>query len=361
MTHSESVFADGWSETLALLGGEELIAQSGRDTKAFVRPRGVKSASDLLRLTLAYCLGKVGLRGVVSWAAASGIADISDVALLGRLRNAGPLLQQLIGQLLKREEVDPAKGRLIRILDATAVAKAGVQEKKNNGLWRVHCAFELGREQFDFIEVTDQSEAELIDRVPVVAGEIRIGDRAYLQAERMANVMAQGGDFLVRAGWKNARWLDLNGEAFDLIDYLKNCREDVIETPVWLGLKKSDPLKVRLIALRKSEAAAQEARRKINKEAKAKSQTVRQETLIAAGFVILVTSLDQKEFPADTLLRLYRMRWRIELAFKRLKSLIGLRTPPAKDPRIARPWVLAHFLIALLTGPLSEEFGVSPP
>lgn len=360
MTH-ESVVDDGWAETIELLGGEGLIAQSARETKAFLRPRGVRSASDLLRLTLAYCLGKVGLRGIVAWAAASGIADISDVALLGRLRNAGPWLQQLVGRLLRREEADLAKGRLIRILDATAVAKAGVHEKKNNGLWRVHCAFELGREQFDFIEVTDQSEAELIDRVPVVPGEIRIGDRAYLQAERIANVMAQGGDVLVRAAWRNVRWLDASGEAFDLIGQLKNCREDVIETPVWLGLKKADPLKVRLIALRKSEAATQETRRKIKKEAKAKGQQVRHETLIAAGFVILVTSLDQEEFPADTVVKLYRMRWRIELAFKRLKSLIGLRAPPAKDPRIAKPWILAHFIIALLTGPLTQEFGVSPP
>jgi IS4 transposase len=99
----------------------------------------------------------------------------------------------------------------------------------------------------------------------------------------------------------------------------------------------------------------------INKEAKAKGKQVRPETLIAAGFVILVTSLDQEEFPAGTVLKLYRMRWRIELAFKRLKSLIGLRAPPAKDPRIAKPWILAHFLIALVTEPLSQEFGVSPP
>lgn len=360
MTH-ESLVDDGWSETLELLGGEGLITQSARETKAFQRPREVRTASDLLRLTLAYCLGKVGLRSIAAWAAASGIADMSDVALLGRLRNTGPWLQQLIGQLLRRKEAGIANGRLIRILDATAVAKAGVHEKKNNGLWRVHCAFELGREQFDFVEVTDQSEAELIDRVPVVPGEIRIVDRAYLQAERIANVITQGGDVVVRAAWRNARWLAANGETFDLIGHLKNCREDVIETPVWLGLKKGDPLKVRLIALRKSEAAAAEARRKINKEAKAKKQRVRPETLIAAGFVILVTSLDQEEFPADTVLRLYRMRWRIELAFKRLKSLIGLRAPPAKDPRIAKPWILAHFIIALLTGPLSEEFGVSPP
>jgi IS4 transposase len=267
----------------------------------------------------------------------------------------------LIGHLLQREEAGLAKGRLIRILDATAVAKAGAHEKKNNGLWRVHCAFELERERFDFLEITDQSEAELIDRVPVVAGEIRIGDRVYLQAERIAKVMAQGGDVVVRASWKNARWLDANGEAFDLIGHLESCREEVFETPVRLGLKQGASVKMRLIALRKSEPAAQEARRKLNKEAKAKGNKVQPQTLIAAGFVILVTSLDREEFPAGTVLKLYRMRWRIELAFKRLKSLIGLRAPPAKDPRIAKPWILAHFLIALVTEPLSQELGVSPP
>ncbi|MER9314958.1 transposase, partial [Mesorhizobium sp. M0659] len=75
---------------------------------------------------------------------------------------------------------------------------------------------------------------------------------------------------------------------------------------------------------------------------------------------LLVTSLDREEFPADTVLKLYRMRWRIELAFKRLKSLTGLRSPPAKDPRIARPWILAHFLIALVTEP-SRRSWVSLP
>ncbi|MBI3677915.1 MAG: transposase, partial [Proteobacteria bacterium] len=72
------------------------------------------------------------------------------------------------------------------------------------------------------------------------------------------------------------------------------------------------------------------------------------------------TSLGKKDFSAGELLKLYRLRWRIELAFKRLKSLIGLRSPPAKDPRLAKPWILAHLLIAVLAGPLIEEFGVSP-
>ena len=359
MTH-ESLIDDGWNETVELLGGEQLIAQTARCTKAFVRPREIRTATDLLRLTLAYCLGRVGMRAAVAWAAVSGIADISDVALLGRLRNTGDWLCQLVGRLIKLDEAAVAKGRPIRILDATSVGKAGVHEKKNNGVWRVHCSFDLQRERFDFVELTDESQGECIDRVPVVPGEIRIGDRAYLQAERIGQVLEQGGDVLVRAGWNNARWLDAQAEPFCLIGRLKRSKKAILDLPVWLGRKQGAPLKLRLIALRKPEAAANEARRKLKQEAKAKGRQVREETLIAAGFVILVTSLGEEQFTAGELLTLYRMRWRIELAFKRLKSLIGLRSPPAKDPRLAKPWILAHLLIALLAGPLIEEFGVSP-
>jgi hypothetical protein len=356
----ESLTDEGWIETVELLGGDRLIAQTARETRAFVRPRGLRSATDLLRLTLAYCLGRVGMRATTAWAAAIGIADISDVALLGRLRNTGDWLCQLVGRLIKLDEAAVAKGRLIRILDATSVGKAGAQEKKNNGVWRVHCSFDLQREQFDFVELTDESEGECIDRVPVVAGEIRIGDRAYLQADRIGQVLEQGGDVLVRAAWNNARWLDDKEEPFGLIDRLKRSKRKILDIPVWLGCKQGAPLKLRLIALRKSEAAANEARRKLKQQARAKNRQVREETLIAAGFIILVTSLAEDEFSADEILKLYRMRWRIELAFKRLKSLIGLRSPPAKDPRLAKPWILAHLLIALLAGPLIEEFGVSP-
>jgi hypothetical protein len=356
----ESLVDEGWQETVELLGGEQFITQSALDTKAFVRPRGVKSATDLLRLTLAYCLGHVGMRATAAWAAISGIADISDVALLGRLRNTGDWLTQLVGRFFELDEAQAAKGRLIRILDATAVAKAGVHDRKNNGLWRVHCSFDLRREQFDFVELTDESEGELIDRVPVVRGEIRIGDRIYLQADRIGRVLQQGGDVLVRAAWNNARWLDKNGEPFGLIDFLKQSKNKALDVPVWLGRKEGPPLRMRLIALRKSEIAANEARRKIKQEAKAKGRQVREETLVAAGFIIVVTSLCKNEFSTEDILKLYRMRWRIELAFKRLKSLIGLRAPPVKDPRLAKPWILAHLLIALLAGPFIEEFGVSP-
>lgn len=359
MSH-ESLIDYDWAETVDLLGGEQWICESARETKAFVRRRGVKSATDLLRLTLAYCLGHVGMRATVAWAEVIGLAHMSDVALLGRLRNTGDWLARLVCRLFKLDDTKHAKGRLIRILDATSIAKAGAHEKKNNGLWRVHCAFNLEQERFDFVELTDEHENELFDRVPVVPGEIRIGDRAYLQADRIGQVLEQGGDVLVRAGWNNARWLDEEGEPFDLIGRLKHSKAAYLDFHVWLGRKQGKPLKMRLVALRKPEHVANEMRRKLKQEANAKGRQIKEETLIAAGFVFVVTSLSRVEFSTSDILKLYRMRWRIELAFKRLKSLIGLRAPPAKDPRIAKPWILAHLLIALLTGPLVEEFGVSP-
>ena len=76
--------------------------------------------------------------------------------------------------------------------------------------------------------------------------------------------------------------------------------------------------------------------------------------------MILVTSLDEAAFPTADLLALYRLRWRIELAFKRLKSIVGLKGPPGNDARSARPWLLAHLLIILLLEPLVDAFEDSP-
>jgi IS4 transposase len=61
------------------------------------------------------------------------------------------------------------------------------------------------------------------------------------------------------------------------------------------------------------------------------------------NWVILVTSLPQEAFSTADTLALYRLRWRIELAFKRLKNLISLRGPPDIDERSARPFVLAIY------------------
>jgi len=362
MIHASSLVTDDWDAIVARLGGAEALETGARLTGAFLRPRKIRSAVDLLRFTLAYCLGEMGLRLTAAWGAALGLADVSNVALLGRLRNREPWLARLVGETLQAEQPAAAQGRLIRVVDATTVPQAGAKGSGAQRLWRLHGALDLPGERFGFIELTDAGGGERFDRAPVIKGEIRIGDRAYAQPNRLAAVLDGGGDVLVRAGWNNLRWLDAQADPFDLIAALRAGEErGVIDRPIRVGRTGAPPLALRLVALAKPPEAAQEARCKARQAARKGGHQITPETLYAAGWVILVTSLSADCFSSQDVGALYRLRWRVELAFKRLKSLVGLKEPPAKDPRLAKAHVLAHLLIALLIEPRVEVLEVSPP
>ena len=66
MTHESLVNGD-WQNVVRWLGGAEAIEASARETKAFLRARVFENAVDLLRMTLAYCLGERGLRSTTAW------------------------------------------------------------------------------------------------------------------------------------------------------------------------------------------------------------------------------------------------------------------------------------------------------
>jgi hypothetical protein len=85
----DSLLNRDWLGVVERLGGADALEISARETKAFRRPRAVKSAVDMLRLVLAYCMGAGGLRSVAAWAAAIGLVEISNVGLLYRLRPPG--------------------------------------------------------------------------------------------------------------------------------------------------------------------------------------------------------------------------------------------------------------------------------
>lgn len=360
MTH-ESLFNRDWQDVVTRLGGTDALDAGARQTKAFVRARVLENATDLLRLILAYCLGERGLRSTAAWAASIGLVDISNVALLYRLRQCGDWLNMLIGQALALGAPEASRGRLIRLIDATTVPKAGRLAKTKNRLWRVHSAFDLPGERFGFFELTDQQGGETLDRIPAVAGEIRIADRAYLQPDRMAVVLDAGADIIVRAGWKNARWRDGAGAPVDLLAVFRTgAATGLIDQPVWIARKSGAPLRLRLVAVKKPAGACEAARRKARQASRKGGHQISNGTLAAAEWVIIITSLQPDGFSAADILALYRLRWRIELGFKRLKSLIGLKGPPGHDERSARAYVLAHLLMILLLEPHIDAFEDSP-
>src|SRR5260221_5254470 len=122
----ESLLNEDWTNIVARLGGATTLDVTARATKAFLRPREITNAVDLLRLILAY------LRSTAAWATSVGLVDISSVALLYRLRQCGDWLALLVGQVLASTAPPASRGRIIRIIDATTVPKKGPGASKKN-------------------------------------------------------------------------------------------------------------------------------------------------------------------------------------------------------------------------------------
>jgi hypothetical protein len=137
-----------WQAIVDRLGGAEAVSTLARQTKAFLRPRRIATAVDLLRLLLSYCLGDRGLRATAAWASAVGLADLSNVAVLYRLRQCGDWLAALVGQVLAGVLAPAGHGRMIRLIDATAVPQKGALARQHNHVWRIHSAFDLPAERF---------------------------------------------------------------------------------------------------------------------------------------------------------------------------------------------------------------------
>ncbi|WP_187972122.1 IS4 family transposase [Aquibium microcysteis] len=348
---NDSLHAMNWDELVARLGSEEELTRSAREAGALLRKRQVSSATILLRLCFAYVLGRFSLRTLAAWAEQRGLASMSDVAMLRRLKASADWVGDLVSDLLAErcpEALAGSSGGLrIMAVDATVVAPPGPKR----AYWMVHTVFDLSRLRLCSVDVTDRHDAERLSRGVVQAGELRIADRAHARADDLARVVEAGGAFLVRAPSTHPRLLDGEGR---LLDRLALCREagekGVLDRPVRVQDRKSKvEVAARVVILPLPPEAAAKARRAARRLAAKAGYEPSEAGIEMAGCLVLLTSLPSDGWPPERLASTYRLRWQVELAFKRMKSLVGLEDLRAKDPNLARLWINTALLAALLT------------
>lgn len=325
------------------------LDQSAREHGAFRRARGeIRSASVLLRVILLHVAGGLSLEQAAVRAKENRLVKISPVALFKRLRSAGPWLTWLTGELVKSlsQDWDATlwKGRTIRVLDATDIEEPGPTGTD----WRLHYSLRLPELSCDFLELTDAHGGETLKRLPVEKGDIVLCDRGYSHRAGVGQVLDQGADVVVRLNTGTFPLEDQEGREVDLVKLVEGLKVGQIgEWPVWFE-HQGQRRKLRLCVLRKSQVATQRAQRKAERKARLKGGQVRPETLKLAAFVLVLTSLPASYGPATLILELYRARWQVELAFKRLKQLLSAGHVPKTTDESARAWLQAKVLTALL-------------
>ena len=169
---------------------------------------------------------------------------------------------------------------------------------------------------------------------------------------------------LVRLTWNSLRLLDAADRPLDWTALFARCKTAGgldITVSVVKPRGRSEPLPLRLVILPKPAEVVERACRRARRAAAKEQRAVDPRSLASAEHMILLTSLSVEAFPPDRLYDLYRVRWQIELAFKRLKSILRLDRLPAKSPGLAQAWIAAHLLIALLVEDTAAELAESFP
>ncbi len=320
--------------------------EQARRLRAMRRARYIREPETVLRVLLLHLACGCSLAETAARAKASGLAQISSVGVFKRLRAAEPWLRWLAQQMRGAADVPlEAMGRRLRAVDATSVSEPG----STGTDWKVHYAVNLADLQCDFFELTDiRHGGETFRRVPVVAGDIMMGDRVYAAPPGIAHVVNAQGDVIVRVNRQALPLYRIRGQRLDLLPLVRRLKG---RSPAEYSAHVKGPDKQwipgRFIALRQSLQVTRRAQRRMKRRAQRSRETVSAEALEFAGYFMLWTTLP-RAVTTHHILEFYRLRWQIELVFKRMKSILGLGHLPKKDPLSAKAWLEGKLFVGLL-------------
>jgi hypothetical protein len=324
-----------------------------RRTDAIKGLRRDKSEEKCLRTLLIHLACGYSLRETVVRAREAHLTELSDVALLKRLRKSEEWLYELCRSLFEEANLAadvPILGHRMRLVDATHVKEPG----KTGSVWRIHYSLGWPSLRCDYFKLSasrGEGNGESLSHLPVRAGDCLLADRGYSTAQGIHEITRQKAELILRLNPQGIRVLSPDGVLFPFVERLQAITRpgQVEQWNALVPLAGHTPVRGRVCVLRKSEQATRLALKKLQRKANKNNLALEPQTLLYAGYVLVFSTLPETEFPAPAILEWYRLRWQIELVFKRFKQIARLGHLPKSDPASARAWLYGKLLVALLT------------
>jgi len=339
-----SFFPDNWID----------LASSNNALKGL---RKDKAAEYYIRTLLLHVGCGYSLRETVTRAKLANLADISDVALVKRLRKAKDWLHNMCVALFEEQGINLKKPSNLqgRLFDATIVKEPG----KTGSMWRLHYSVQIPTLACDFFRVTatkGQGSGESFFQYPIKKGDYIIADRGYSTVSGVHHVASRKAYVIVRVNTSILSMLDLKGQYFPLLEKVQSIKKAgaVKSWDVLIPGKKEKFVQGRICAIRKSNEAIKIAHEKLRRNAQKKCHKLKPETLEYAKYIIVFTNYPANSFSAEEILEWYRIRWQVELVFKRFKSIAQLGHLPKHSDDSSKAWLYGKLFVALLTNKLME-------
>lgn len=335
-----------WEYVRTLLPAD--LEDSARTAGALLRCRNVPDAAALLRMALAYAVSDLSFKDVAAWASSLHVAEITGPGLFYRLREAENWLEHILAEVLAEGVERSSSTWPVRVVDATVINGPGEKTGGKRIQWRAHVLIDPVAGAFRRVELTDTRGGEKLGRHHLQAGELVLGDRAYATARGLHAVQQAGAHALVRCTPANLRTCDERHQRIYLAE--KDAQVPnvgAVEFPITIPVPPKRTKSHRIWSSDKAIAWI---------PARAVAARTR------SGQVIwIITTLGAMELTTLQVMALYRLRWQIELLFKRLKSLLHFDALPSRQGPTAKSWMLARLLAAALAQRLVQPSGPLSP
>jgi hypothetical protein len=352
---------DRFEQLLKLLP-EGWEAKAG-ELKAFQRAREIKPPGDPLKMILLYLTKGKSFRGTSAVTRLSGEAEMSDVAILKRMRNSAAWLQWLCENIYRRagltvDKPEWLKKRNVTLVDGTEDVKCGVRRQ----CYMLHYSLDLFTSASREFTITDMRTGERPASFKRLGkNDIVMGDRIYGTLPGIGYLKQKGAGYVLRIRSRGFRIYDYKKQETDLLESLSGLKEgEIADMPVKCRINEKYEA-VRICALRKDQESERAGFKRLTKEKQRKRggkavSSLRQEN---NKYIIVATS-PGKGASAEQVLELYRMRWQIETAFKRLKSLFQYNDLPSENGESVKAWFYGKLLLAALCETLVNTGRFSP-
>lgn len=313
--------------------------------KAFCRARKIKTPQQLLRAVLLYCGLDQSLREVAGTMTLL-VQRLTDSAIAERLAACRPWVKALLPQMLGPRPLAalPPGWRFI-VIDGSTVQAPGA-----TGIhYRLHLGMDLVTLEFTHVGISDAKTGESLRHFALGPQDLAVADRGYCHPTAVAETVHAGAQLVVRLNPYNMPLFQPDETSLDIVPLLQQQEPCTVRSlPVRVG-PPTQRVAGWVHAYRLSEEQANKARAVCRQRNSKKGHTPQARTLFLAGWVLVWTSLPPDVLSADTVLALYRVRWQVELAIKRCKSLLDADALRARHGSpLADLWLHGKMLYALL-------------
>ncbi len=349
---------ENWKTLLRCLPEDyEALACKHKQVQTQYGNAKIRDAGTLLRFIFLHAGADLPLRQTVAVIAEAGGPSLSPMRLHKKMARAAPYLRALVERMVEWPSLGARElwgGYMLTAVDATVICGPGAIGTDA----RIHTKLCVADVSITAVEVTDATGGETFKRFTWERGELVLADRAYCSPSGVQHVLDAQADVLVRYRLGGIVLLDASGNTIDVLAQVARLAVgETLDLDVEAKLSRSKA-RGRLIAYRLPDDAVERARKRLRKEL----GTVSAPVMEAAKYVLLFTTALRGRLDADRCLQAYRLRWQIELQFKRWKSLCGFDVLPNFRDDTTLAWLYAKVLLGtLLDRMASIPIEISPP